>query len=308
MILAIDISTDSTMAATAGEKKIIVWDVTEPAEMLTLQTDIPARTVHFSPDGQLLAGAVLSGVQLWSLPAGEPQELLALQKDEDNSYSVAHITSQAQFSPDGTTIAAGYYNGDVRIWDPAAAEVLAVLENDVEPKSHEAPEKYAISALAWSPDGNVLAAGDRTGRIAFWSLGNRQRVAVVDAGRYVDGIAFSADGKSIASVPRVGNIRLWNTASFTLEKVLENAGAAAFIGFTPDGKRVFSGGGGGLKFWDLLTGDELFGIKASGAPSGAAITADGKLMISCAWDGAVRLWRAADQSDIDRWNANTFFP
>ena len=72
---------------------------------------------------------------------------------------------------------------------------------------------------------------------------------------------------------------------------------------------MYSGGADGVKFWDLATGEELFGIGGrSGAPTDAGITSDGNLLVSGARDGTVRLWRAANNSDIERWFANTFAP
>jgi WD40 repeat protein len=56
------------------------------------------------------------------------------------------------YSPDGRTLAAGDFVGDVRLWDPRGGVVHETLAYG-----------EAVSSLAWSPDGRLLAAGSFSG-------------------------------------------------------------------------------------------------------------------------------------------------
>jgi WD40 repeat protein len=113
------------------------------------------RSVAYSPDGSTLAAGYAGGVVLWDVATRRRRATELLPVKEGYVESVA-------FSPDGNTLAAGYSvlsgrdvvvvaGGGVVLWDVAvrrrrAAEPFPVAEGGVE-------------AVAFSPDGNTLAAG-----------------------------------------------------------------------------------------------------------------------------------------------------
>lgn len=66
------------------------------------------------------------------------------------------------FSPDGTRLASGGDDEQVRIHDARTLQVLREF------RGHYAQ----INSLAWSPDGNRLASGDKSGEIRVWQLNN----------------------------------------------------------------------------------------------------------------------------------------
>lgn len=79
----------------------------------------------------------------------------------------------------------------------------------------------ATTALAFSPDGKYLAAGDEAGQVTVWdgaarrSLGGLPPTAVGDgrAARRVSALAFSPDGRTLAAAGKDGTLRLWDTGS-----------------------------------------------------------------------------------------------
>lgn len=78
-----------------------------------------------------------------------------------------------------------------------------------------------ITALAFSPDGTRLAAGDVTGHITLWDGRLRTRLGILagtsdtvsqGAAEAVNALAFSTDGATLAVGGRYGTLRLWDTA------------------------------------------------------------------------------------------------
>ena len=71
-----------------------------------------------------------------------------------------------------------------------------------------------MNAVAFSPDGTLLAAGYGNGTIRLWDPASGQPAGpALQAGSAVNGVAFSPDGKVLASADADGTVRLWDVAT-----------------------------------------------------------------------------------------------
>jgi WD40 repeat protein len=149
-----------------------LWNVTDPVHAVLLgQVSVKYGThsVAFSPDGHTLASAggdlSSSAIELWNITSlahptalGEP-----LTGPPTPFNSVA-------FSPNGRTLAAGsgsptFTTGAIQQWnvtDPAHLITLGKPLND---------DDGAVAAVAFSPDGRILAGGNGDGWVDLWGVG-----------------------------------------------------------------------------------------------------------------------------------------
>src|SRR5205085_1338860 len=152
------------------------------------------------------------------------------------------------FSPDGQRLAASVNDGTVHVWDPATGQAafdpLHVLR------------KSTIRGLAYSPDGNYLAAAsvaeeDRTVRIWKARTGQEERTltghnVAFDA---VDGVSFSPDSRWLASTTcnymtlADGEIKLWEVRTGKEVRTFHGHTSGIWKAiFSPDGQRLASAG------------------------------------------------------------------
>src|SRR5262249_7346271 len=141
--------------------------------------------VAFTPDGQCLAsGGDDCVVRLWDVGLGREIGRLAGHQ---------HGVHQVLFTPDGASLASSAYNDRLRFWNPALnarvespsqgpfawtrdGKTMAVAADDVvlfdsatgrELRRLRSPD-FPILALAFSPDGNTLAAGCSDLQVRLW--------------------------------------------------------------------------------------------------------------------------------------------
>jgi WD40 repeat protein len=64
-----------------------------------------------------------------------------------------------------------------------------------------------VWTLAFSPDGEILASGDRSGQTVLYNMANGTTITL-DEGDDVFGVAFSPDGSNLAAAEGNGDIAL----------------------------------------------------------------------------------------------------
>lgn len=127
------------------------------------------------------------------------------------------------------------------------------------------PPWELVSAVAWAPDGGVLAvsAGEW---VYFFVPGTWKESGRVRIGALSPGLAFSPDGTRLAAGSRDGRVRIWeikgnegltpdSPPALTVEAHRKGANRLAF---SPDGSQLASGGNDAMiRIWDVNSGQEL---------------------------------------------------
>ena len=156
-----------------------------------------------------------------------------------------------------------------------------------------------INALAFSPDGKLLAVGTYQ-RVLLCDPATRT-VLKTWSGHLdtVRSLAFSPDGKLLAAgggmSGALGQVRLWDvSAGKELRTFGDHTDIINGVAFSPDGKTVATASGDrSVKLWDAATGKLLQALRDhADAVLSVAFRADGKLLASCGVDKSVKIWDA----------------
>lgn len=127
-----------------------------------------------------------------------------------------------------------------------------------------------VNALAFSPDGKLLAVGSgepsRTGEISVWSVGDGRRVQTLDRPHRdcVLSLVFSRDGRWLASGSADRAARLWSVEDGSMLRSMEgHSGHVLTVAFRDDDRVLLTGGAeGALKLWNLRNGDVIRTVKS----------------------------------------------
>jgi RNA polymerase sigma factor (sigma-70 family) len=184
------------------ETIVRLWDIGSGRE-LRPDVAVAEAAPHFvvSPDGRF--AAVLGParqVVLWDLDLGKEIRRVNIQAD---------FTYMLVFSPDSKVFAtsgggagiAMNSNCAVRLWDVESGKEIRRLAG-----KHEGP----VLAIAFSPDGQILATGGLDRTVRQWDVASGE--AFPNHLRHqnpVVCVAFSADGKTVASGSHDGTALIW---------------------------------------------------------------------------------------------------
>ena len=173
--------------------QVIFWNSTEGVITRTLDVG-GLHNIAFSPDGILLAASPdRYAVTIYSIPVYQRLQTLRT--------SFTGAVNCMEFSPDGTTLATGHYDGEIRLWNALTGELLRVLKSD-----------GVIESLAFNRDGSLLASGQGfdSNRVHLWDLDIEQPIRSLDGHTAaVVSLEFSPDGRMLASGSYDGSVWLW---------------------------------------------------------------------------------------------------
>jgi tRNA A-37 threonylcarbamoyl transferase component Bud32 len=120
-------------------------------------------------------------------------------------------TQVVSLSPVKDLLAAAGSDGAVRLWDLHSRTKVLTLRTEMQKRTgHDA----LALALAFSPDGKLLASGHVDSSVHLFDLSSGEEVPVkMRHDALVGALAFSPDGTTLASGSMDANVRLWDMGS-----------------------------------------------------------------------------------------------
>ncbi len=269
------------LVAIAQPNQILMFQL-PTAELLAViptPADYTPLQVKFSRDGRylLVAGGHhgQSGrVHVFDVSNGR---LVAVVGDELDVALTADIQSNNQ------AIALGGPQRLLRSYDLATGERKFEVEQHTE----------WIQCVAYRPQGDALASGDRAGGVFWWEAETGREIRPVTGhAAAITAMDWRSDGTVMATASEDGTVRIWEYPSARqLRTVNAHGGGVSTVRFLADGRLVSGGRDNKVRLWSAeLQPVAEFGPLPDVVLSVDASTASG-LLVAGDWQGNVRCWQ-----------------
>jgi WD40 repeat protein/serine/threonine protein kinase len=248
-VLCVAVAPDGgTVAAGSADGTLGLLDVATGQERHRVKAHTGAvHSVAWSSDGSTLAtGSHDTTIKLWN--CSDYSERATLSGHGTKVIRVA-------FSPTDAILASASQDGEVRLWDATTGQLRTLLAGL--PVAGMLVENRMCSGpgVAWTADGNRLAALGQNGSVKFW------------------------EGALPAGQP-LATLRGHQAGVIALTR-------------SPDGRIIASGSADGvIKLWDATTGQRRASVQVNpGGLVGLVFMAESKLLAAITKRGEVKLWR-----------------
>ncbi|HEX4146432.1 MAG TPA: pre-peptidase C-terminal domain-containing protein [Pirellulales bacterium] len=285
-----------TAAAVSPDGKLLAIGGFAEVRLLTSDERAPVRTfsglrgsitaVSFSADGTRLVAAggeagMLGEAWLWNVADG--RLLKSFVGHKDSLYAAA-------LSPDGSLLATGSYDQQIKLWDTKTGKELRTLTG----------HNGAIYDLAFHPNGKILASASADRTVKLWDAATGQRLDTFSQPlKDIYAVAFSPDGRFVAAGGVDNRIRVWKLSPTAKENTnplvytrFAHEGAVLELAFSRDGRLLASSGEDRIvKLWETAGYTEHSVLaKQPDWAAGLALTADGSRLLAGRLDGSLDVY------------------
>jgi WD40 repeat protein len=307
-----------TIVTGCADGRVRFWDTESlQGQFQALPHSSGVRTLALSPDGRIMLTDCRDGnARLWEVKTGRLLHCFDTSRGKlrppkphpDYMFALA-------FSPNGQSIATGCADDRIRLWDVKTREMLGdPLE--FEALSHAAAfrptspgllatggssafvrlwefprvvphvglpmlHRDSVFALAFSPDGRVLATGSGDNVVRFWAAETQAPyLSVIKLPSVVWSLSFSPDGRYLLVGSGDGKARVWALAGGNLPaRTLVHDAPVYSVAVGPDGKTLLTGSRG-ARLWNTTSDHPIHVLHPDSLVRRIAYSRDGKSVAS----------------------------
>ncbi|KIJ05963.1 hypothetical protein PAXINDRAFT_103567 [Paxillus involutus ATCC 200175] len=254
----------------------------EPHLTISAHEDSVCGMVYLPDGGRLVTCSDDETVRIWDMENGE-QEGMAME----HGWGAAGWVQGLAVTRDGKRILSGGPDNVLRVWDVETQQSIA------EWGGHEG----GILCIVVSPDDQLVASGDRQGRIIIRETkeDGQTKHAIETVPGDVNSICFSPDGTKLATAHDDNMIRVFDVENgdLILGPIEGHTDYVNSVVWSLDGNRFFTASDDdSIRSWDSETG-EVIGDPWTGHThyvNTISLSPDGTKLASGSSDGTVRFW------------------
>lgn len=262
---ALDFLPDGKSLASGSQQLLYHWDLATDAVIREIPVDSPVKGLVALPDGQHVITSHEDGaITMWNLADGLVVRQFTGHTDEVHEIAV---------STDGKRLLSGGFDGLVRLWDVGSGEPIhnfkepvctaLALSHDGKLAAHGGTslvvqdlesgdtlqtmkrQSGSINAVAFSPDGRFVLAGDYYGVIEIWQVATGRQMGRLSAhNAAIKSLLYTPDGRYFVSSSFDQTILLFDTISSRfIARAKCDDHSTTFLAMAPDGQSLASSGG-----------------------------------------------------------------
>jgi WD40 repeat protein len=266
------------IAVGTQNKTIYLFDSATKATKILRDPRDQVHGLAFSPESKLLVSGDSSGyLYVHDTSSGQ-----LLHQWQGHKNRVSDVT----YHPTSGAIASAGDDGFIRIWEPDTQKEIRSLP-------------FHTQDIRFNPEGTLLAAGNKE-RAGLWKVNDWSPVLTGKKGPFGVRVAFYSEDNLLATGGVDGKVRLWSSLTGELLQVMgENAMPINALITSPGSSKLISCHATHLQVWNgkTGTGEGMFRLPST---LSAALSPDGKRVVSVGGDKHVRVWT------VDRFDSASF--
>jgi WD40 repeat protein len=254
--------------------------------------------IKLGPEGDITAIAInpngesiftgIDGIQQWNTAHLSLERILLPHHEKVTSLVV---------SPNGRSLAAGFEDGAIRIWNLEDFSCQNLSDQD------NPPHRDEVSALKFSPDSQRLVSVSWDKTLRIWNACNGQSIGIIQAhSSSIYGVDLYSDGRYAITCSKDSTLKIWDLENLLPFQMAEGHDARVdALALSPHADLAVSGSVNGiLKIWDVPTRKVRWSVQAhTGGIFTAGFDIQRNLVISAGDDQTIRTWDINTGKQVD---------